>query len=56
MFQQSKLGNIIGAVGFVGGILHMQKKGEPASKVVVAGAVLGICGYLLGNAITKFYE
>jgi VIT1/CCC1 family predicted Fe2+/Mn2+ transporter len=56
MFQQTKLGNILGAVGFVGGILHMQKKGEGASKVLVTGAVFGLCGYFIGNAITKFYE
>jgi len=56
MFEQSKFGNILGAIAFVGGIIRTQKKGESVEKVLVTGAVFGLCGYLLGNAITKFYE
>jgi ABC-type cobalamin transport system permease subunit len=56
MFQQTKLGNILGALSFVATIVHLQKKGEKTSKVIVTGAAFGLCGYFIGNAITKFYE
>jgi len=57
MFQQSKLGNILGAVSFVATIVRLQNKGESnTSKIIVTGAAFGLCGYFIGNAITKFYE
>jgi hypothetical protein len=56
MFQQSKLGNILGAVSFVATIVRLQKKESNTSKIIVTGAAFGLCGYFIGNAITKFYE
>ena len=52
----SKSATLLGTVGLAGGIFYSFKKGENMTKVLISGGGFGLCGYLLGTAITKFYE
>jgi hypothetical protein len=52
----SKSATLLGTVGLAGGIFYSFKKGDNMTKVLITGGIFGLCGYLLGSAITKFYE
>jgi len=52
----SKSATLLGTLGLAGGIFYSFKKGDNMTKVLITGGVFGLCGYLLGTAITKFYE
>ena len=56
MLSQSKLGNLILAIGVVGGGIYAAKRGKPAMTIGVIALVSGVGGFILGNALTKFYE
>jgi len=54
--SSSKSATLLGTIGLAGGIFYSFKKGQNMTKVLITGGVFGLCGYLLGTAITKFYE
>jgi hypothetical protein len=54
--NNSKLGNIAGTIGLLGGIMYAMKKNKGLGATSLYALGFGIGGLLLGNAITKFYE
>ena len=56
MLDKSKAGTLLGTVGLVGGIWYAFNKGQDIKQVAITGAILGVGGFLLGNAFTKLYE
>jgi hypothetical protein len=56
MGRSSKLGNALSSFGIAGGLLYGISKGKTPIQVGIWAIALGLSGYLIGNAITKFYE
>jgi len=56
MFKPTKAGNTIGTLAGVISGLIAYNKGKKASAVIITSLIFAGGGYLLGNAITKFYE
>lgn len=56
MLKQSKLGNLFLAIGVVGGGIYAAKRGKPAMTIAIIALVSGVGGFIVGNALTKFYE
>lgn len=56
MIDQSKFGNLLGTIGVFGGIFYAMSKKEKLGMTAAYAIGFGIGGYLIGNAITKFYE
>ena len=54
--KASKATTVATTLGLAAGIFFSFRKGEPTTKILITGGVFGLCGYLLGTAITKFYE
>jgi hypothetical protein len=54
--QTSKLGNIFGAIGIIGGIFYGMKKKDKIGTTAIYAIALGIAGVFIGNSVTKFYE
>jgi len=52
----SKLGNIAGTLGLIGGIMYAMKKNKNLGQTSLYAIGFGLGGMLLGNAISKFYE
>jgi hypothetical protein len=56
MLKQSKLGNLFLAVGVVSGGIYAAKRGKPAMTIGLIALAAGFGGFIVGNALTKFYE
>ena len=56
MFNNTKAGSLLGAVGFVGGAWYAFNKGQSLQKVAITAVIIGVGGMLVGNAFTKLYE
>ena len=56
MFKPSKLGNLMAAVGAIGGGLYALKGNKSTITIVTFIGVAGVGGYILGNAITNYYK
>ena len=56
MFTPSKFGGLIATFGLVGGAFYSFKSNRTALVGTWISLGAGIGGYLIGNAITKFYE
>jgi hypothetical protein len=54
--QQSKLGNLLFALGAVGGGLYAAKRSKPLLTIALISLGAGLGGYLVGNSITNFYS
>jgi hypothetical protein len=48
--------SIFTTAGVVYGLLSSYKKGGDTKKIITSVAIYGAAGYLVGMAITKFYE
>lgn len=51
-----KIANLLGTVGLVGGMFYAMKQNKKFVGVATYGILFGVGGYLLGNALNKFYE
>jgi hypothetical protein len=49
------LGNLLGTFALIGTGIYLYKSQKGAKYVLVGSLVGGLCGFLLGNAIHKFY-
>lgn len=54
--NNSKLGNVAGTIGLIGGIMFAMKKNKGMGATALYALGFGAAGLLLGNAISKFYE
>jgi hypothetical protein len=54
--KPSKAATLFATAGIVGGIFYSYKKNDPMQKILISAGIFGICGYLVGSAITKLYE
>ena len=52
----SKIGNMFGTVGLLGGIFYAMKKDKNLGTTALFALGFGLGGMLLGNAFSKFYE
>jgi len=52
----SKTSTALATVGLVGGMFYAMKLNKCSVCIASYGALFGIGGFLLGNAISKFYE
>jgi len=56
MFQQSKFGSLLGVSAAILGGISASKKGKDTKNILITAALLGVGGYFLGNALSKFVE
>jgi hypothetical protein len=52
MLKSSNIGTLLGAIGLIGGAMYAIKGGK---NIAVFTIGFGVGGYLLGNAVSKFY-
>jgi len=55
MLQSSKIGTLLGTIGLIGGAIYAIKGGKSAKNIAIFTIGFGVGGYLLGNAVNKFY-
>jgi hypothetical protein len=53
--QQTKLGNLMFAIGLVGGGIYAAKRNKPLATIALISVALGAGGYVLGNSVYNFY-
>jgi hypothetical protein len=56
MFKTSKLGNLMAAIGAVGGGLYALKNNKSNISLITFIGVAGVGGYMIGNALTNYYK
>lgn len=54
--NKSKIGSTFATIGFVGGMFYAMKNNKGFIGYASFGLLFGVGGYLLGNALEKFYE
>ena len=54
--KSTQLGNVFFAVGLLAGGISAAKKGKPTLTIGLFALGYGVGGYILGNAITNFYN
>lgn len=52
----SKIGNLLGSVGVVGGIVFAMKKDKKLGVTALYAVGFGLVGLLIGNSINNFYK
>jgi len=52
----SKIGNILGSVGVLGGIVYGVKKNKSFGATALYVIGFGVAGIFIGNSLSKFYE
>ena len=55
MLKSSNIGTLLGAIGLIGGAMYAIKGGKSVQNIAVFTIGFGVGGYLLGNAVSKFY-
>ena len=56
MFQSSKIGNLLAAIGLIGGAAYAMKGGKNPQSIAMFAIGFAAGGYILGNATSKFFE
>jgi len=54
--KTTKLANVIGGVGLLGGMFYGIKNQKAIGIVALYGLAFGVVGYYIGNSVSKFYE
>ncbi len=53
--KTNPLGNLLGTIGLIGSAYYLVKKEKPVFTIIIGSLAGGVAGYLLGNAVYKFY-
>ena len=56
MKSATQFGKLLGSVGLVGGMFYAIKGNKKTQVIAMYGILFGLGGFLIGNAINKFYE
>jgi hypothetical protein len=52
----SQTSKLLGTIGIISGMGYAIKHDKGTKGILIYGALFGIGGFLLGNALSKFYE
>ena len=56
MKENSKIANLLGSVGVLGGIVYGMKKNKGFGVTALFVIGFGVAGIFIGNSVSKFYE